>query len=294
MASMVIGASGLVGYEFYRQCGEQYADEWHFTYRSRKLHGFTKLDATDAAAVSEIVGELEPSLIVLPAAYANVNGCETDRELAHRNNVGIVKNVLDAAGGSAKIVFFSTDYLFDGKSGPYDEGAAPNPINHYGKLKLECEQLLRKSGSPHLIVRTTGIFGWELQRKNFLYRVMDALSAGKILELPNDQFSNATYVRDLVSAVLELLDGKKEGVWNVAGPEIFSKEKLAHEYASFLGLDQSLIIGKPTSEFPSLAPRPLKAGLKIGKLEKQAIRVRKVKEALSDMQKRKRLDDSYQ
>ena len=290
--TLVIGASGLVGYEFYRQCEDD--EDWSFTYRSRKLHDFLQLDATDADAVAEIVGELEPPLIILPAAYANVNGCETDHELAHRNNVGIVKNVLDAAGGNAKIVFFSTDYLFDGKSGPYDEEAAPRPLNYYGKLKLECEQLLAKSGNPHLIIRTTGIFGWEMQRKNFLYRVMDTLSAGKPLELPNDQSANATYVRDLVAGTLDLLDKKKTGIYNVAGPEIFAKDALAREYASFLKLDTSLIVGKPTSDFPSIAPRPLKGGLKTGKLGALGIRMRNVKEALADMQKRKRLDDSYQ
>lgn len=292
MSSLVIGASGLVGYEFYRECGEQ--DKWHFTYRSKKLHDFIQLDATNAGAVSEIVGELEPSLIILPAAYANVNGCETDKELAHKNNVGIVKNVLDAAGGNAKLVFFSTDYLFNGKSGPYDEEAAPHPLNYYGKLKLECEKLIVSSGKPHLIVRTTGIFGWEAQKKNFLYRVMDTLGAGKPLELPNDQFANATYVRDLVAATLELLDMKKSGVYNVAGSEIFSKEQLAREYAGFLKLNTSLIVGKPTTAFPSIAPRPLKGGLKIGKIEALGIRMRKVKDALADMMKRKRLDDSYQ
>lgn len=289
--TLVIGASGLVGYEFWRQQGK--SEGWHFTYRSNKLRGFIQLDATDAGAVSEIVGELEPSLIMLPAAYANVNGCETEKELARRNNVGIVENVLGAAGKGCKIVFFSTDYLFDGKDGPYGEEAKPNPINYYGKLKLECERLIASSGNPHLIVRTTGVFGWEAQKKNFLYRVMGTLGAGKALEVPNDQFSNATYVRDLVSATLGLLDSGKAGVWNVAGPEIFSKEALAREYAGFLKLDASLITGKPTSSFDNVAPRPLKGGLKTEKAQALGIGVRRVKEALSDMQMRKRLDDTY-
>ncbi|MCX6772862.1 MAG: SDR family oxidoreductase [Candidatus Micrarchaeota archaeon] len=295
MSTLVIGASGLVGYEFYRQMGDAGEDkgEWHFTYNSKKTRDFLQLDATNADAVSEIVGELEPNLIILPAAYANVNGCETEKELARANNVGIVKNVLEAAGKSCRIVFFSTDYLFDGKKGPYDEAAKPNPINYYGKLKLECEQLLAASGNPHLIVRTTGVFGYEAQHKNFLYRVTENLGAGKTLELPNDQFANATYVRDLVSATLELLDMKKSGVYNVAGPEIFSKDALARVYAEFYGLDVSLIIGKPTSSFPSIAPRPMKGGLKTTKSEALGITVRKVREALADMKKRKRLDDSY-
>ena len=291
MATLVIGASGLVGYEFYRQCGEN--EEWSFTYRSKKMRDFLQLDAADEEAVSEIVGELEPNLIILPAAYANVNGCETEKELARKNNVGIVENVLEAAGNNCRIVFFSTDYLFDGKNGPYDEEAKPHPINYYGKLKLECEQLIASSGNPHLIVRTTGIFGYEAQHKNFLYRVTETLGAGKTLVVPSDQFANATYVRDLVSGTLSLLDAGKSGVWNIAGPEIFSKEELAKAYSSFFDLDASLIVGKPTSYFPSIAPRPMKGGLSTGKIAALGIKVRKVKEALADMKKRKRLDDSY-
>ena len=130
--TLVIGATGLVGYEFYRQ--KKGDGDWSFTYHTKKFGNFIHLDATDAEAAKETISKLKPSVIILPAAYANVNGCETEREKAYANNVGIVKNVLDAitAAGRAKsatLVFFSTDYLFDGKAPPYDEAAAPNPLN---------------------------------------------------------------------------------------------------------------------------------------------------------------------
>ncbi|MCX8175582.1 MAG: NAD(P)-dependent oxidoreductase [Candidatus Micrarchaeota archaeon] len=291
MATLVIGASGLVGYEFYRQ--NRGKKDWFFTYRSKKVDGFFQLDATDAQAVEALFSSIKPDVVILPAAFANVNVCETERQRAYDNNVGVLRNVLAAMKGRGVLVFFSTDYLFDGKRGPYDEDAKPNPLNYYGKLKLQCEEEIKKSGIEYLIIRTTGVFGWELQRKNFFYRVMDTLSAGKTLEVPSDQFDNVTYVKDLVSATTQLLEMGKRGVWNVAGPEIFSKEQVARIYASFLGLDSRLIVGKPTSQLPPSAPRPLKSGFRIDKLRKAGISMRGVKEALEDMKKRKEEDDKY-
>src|SRR3989338_3835167 len=178
MSVLVIGASGLVGYEFYRQNGEK--EGWHYTYRN-------------------------------------------------------VKNVIDALQKTTrgKMVFFSTDYLFDGKDGPYSEDAKPNPLNVYGKLKLECEQEIQKSGLDYLIIRTTGVFGREIQRKNFLYRVTETLTRGDDLVIPNDQFANPTYVKDLVSATTNLLEMGKNGIYNVAGPEIMPRTELSHRFAKF-------------------------------------------------------------
>ena len=291
MVSLVVGAAGLVGYEFYRQKKDD--GEWQFTYHSRKLDGFVHLDATDERETKEVMGAIAPDIVVLPAAYANVNGCETEREKAYANNVGIVRNVLAEMDGGGKIVFFSTDYLFDGKNSPYSEEAKPNPLNYYGKLKLLCEEEIQKSGVEYLIIRTTGVFGWEQGRKNFLYRVLDTLSAGHVLEVPNDQFTNATYVRDLALAAQTLLSEGRKGVFNVVGSEEFSKEGLAREYASALSLDEKLIAGKPSSHFRSVAPRPVRSALGTKKIEALGIRIRPVREAVADMIKRKEEDDVY-
>lgn len=295
MDVLVVGASGLVGYEFFRQKGREKG--WSFTYRSMKVDGFIRLEATDPAQVERVVSELKPELVILPAAMADVNRCEREYDVAYLNNVGIVKNFISAlkkAGiPGARIVFISTDYLFDGKAGPYSEEAEPNPINKYGKLKLMCEDELRNSGLGYLIIRTTGIFGWEMQRKNFLYRVMDTLGAGKELVIPNDQYANPTYVKDLVGATLRLLELRKNGVFNVVGPQYMNRVELAGKFAHEFGLDgrKGLIKGVATSELGGLAPRPLKAGLKTGKIDALGIRVRTVEEAAADMRKSREKED---
>lgn len=294
MSTLVVGASGLIGYEFYRQNKER--NDWHFTYNTHKLKGFMHLDATNQSEVYDVVNKIKPKTLILPAALSNVNRCEVEHEIAYKNNVGIVKNFINALNNNsvrAKIVFFSTDYLFDGTSGPYSEDSQPNPINFYGKLKLMCEKEIISSGLDYLIIRTTVVFGWEMQRKNFLYRVIDTLKRNRKLFVPNDQYGNPTYVRDLVYAVDFLLEKGYSGVYNVVGDEYINRESFAKKIALFFGLDENLIVGKPTSYFKNVAPRPLLGGLKNDKIHKIGITMKNVEEALSDMLKRKSEDDVY-
>lgn len=291
MVTLVVGASGLVGFEFYRQNQEK--PDWHFTYHSHQMDDFIRLDATDEAQVRSLIGKLKPSLLILPAAMANVNRCEKERDIAWKNNVGIVQNFLKVLDKACTIVFFSTDYLFDGKEGPYSEDAPPRPLNYYGQLKLECERAIEQSGHPYLIIRTTGIFGWEMQRKNFMYRVLDTLGSGKELVIPNDQWANPVYVKDLVGAVLQLLEKKQAGIFHVSGPEWMPRDKLAHIFASFFRLDESKIVARPTSFFQDTASRPLKGGLKIDKILALGIKPRTVQNALMDLVVHKNEEDRY-
>jgi dTDP-4-dehydrorhamnose reductase len=293
MTTLVIGASGQVGYEFYRQNKQK--DDWFYTYRSVKVDDFIQLDATDAERTEEVFSEIKPDTVILSAAMAWVDKCEKEPELARKNNVEALQNVLNSMKkhGGERMVFFSTDYLFDGKDGPYSENALFHPLNVYGKLKLECEQILEKSGLNYIILRTTGVFGWEKQGKNFLYRVFKNLGNNQPLVVPDDQYATPTYVKDLVSAAMKLLEGKNYGIFNVVGPEFMNRVELATKFANGFGFDASLISGKPTSEFTSVAPRPLRAGFKIDKIKSLGIKMRTVEEAVEDMKARKDEDDKY-
>lgn len=237
-----------------------------------------------------------PDLVIVTASMSHVNRCEAEIELSYKHNVGLIINTLNIMKqySGKKIVFFSTDYLFDGKNGPYSEDAVPNPINVYGKHKLECEKSIINSNLDYLILRTTGVFGWEQQRKNFMYRVMDTLNSGRELVVPNDQFANPTYVKDLISATMVLLEKNQKGIFNVAGPEVINRETLARRIASFYHLGQTLIKGEPTSYFKDLAPRPLKSGLDISKISNLGIKMRTVEKSLLDMKRRKQSDDRYE
>lgn len=259
------------------------------------MNEFLKLDATNQEELDEALDKLKPELVIVPAAMPNVNKCEQEPELSHKNNVELIENVITTMKkyDGRKIVLFSTDYLFNGKNGPYSEDETPNPLNIYGKHKLECEKEIIASGLDYLIVRTTGIFGWEKQRKNFMYRVIDTLNRKEDLIIPNDQFANPTYVKDLVSATMILLKEGKNGIFNVAGPEIMERETLARRIARFYNLDESHIIGQPTSYFRGLANRPLNSGLRIDKIRSLGICMRTVEQALEDMKIKKSEEDKY-
>ncbi len=294
MSNLVIGASGLVGYEFYRQTTE--LKDWNYTYHNVQIKDFIKLDALNTEELNKLFSKLSPRNVIVPAAMPDVNKCEKEPELSYTNNVGLIKNVLDSMKkySGKKIIFFSTDYLFDGKDGPYSEDAPPVPLNVYGRHKLECEKEIISSGFDYLIIRTTGIFGWEKQRKNFMYRVIDTLTRGEELVVPNDQFANPTYIKDLVCATLFLLNHNHSGVFNVAGPEVMEREALARKIARFYKLNEKLVRGEPTSYFKSIAIRPLNSGLKINKILKLGIKMRSVEDTLKDMQEKKAEEDRYE
>lgn len=294
MSNLVIGATGLVGYEFYRQTKE--LKDWEYTYHNVQIKDLIKLDALNSKELNKLFSKFSPRNVVVPAAMPDVNRCEKEPKLSYTNNVGLLKNVIDAMKkySGKKIIFFSTDYLFDGKSGPYSEDAEPNPLNVYGRHKLECEKAIISSGLDFLIIRTTGIFGWEKQRKNFMYRVIDTLSRGEELVVPNDQFANPTYVKDLVSATLFLLNHNHSGIFNIAGPEVMERETLAKRIAKFYKLNEKLIRGESTSYFKLIANRPLKSGLKLDKILSSGLKMRTVEESLKDMKDKKLEEDVYE
>lgn len=123
-------------------------------------HKYEKLDITNKEEVKKLIGYYEPNVIINCAAFTEVDKCETERELCWRLNVDGVKNIIIASKKcDAKIIHFSTDYIFDGKNGPYTEDATPNPLSFYGRSKLASENALISSGIEHVIIRTMVLYG---------------------------------------------------------------------------------------------------------------------------------------
>ena len=122
---------------------------------------YIRVDITNKKDVKSLVSTCHPDVIINAAAMTNVDACETERELCWRINVDGVENLVDAAKKSnTKVVHISTDYIFDGKNGPYAEDDRPEPLSYYGKSKLASENLLRTSGVPFLIARTMVLYGF--------------------------------------------------------------------------------------------------------------------------------------
>lgn len=265
---LVIGASGLVGKNLCKTL-EWNAIEAKGTYYSRPIEGMLKLDVKDQGAVQSCLETLRPEVVFLAViTRGGVDYCETHPEEAHALNVEGTKNVaIAAARWGAKLVYYSTDYIFDGKAGPYSEEDDPNPINVYGQTKLEAEKLIQEICSSWLIVRTTGVFGWDKESRNFAMQVWKHLSAGKSMRVPNDQWGNPTLAGYLVEVSVRLIEMGAQGIFNVVGKDRMPRSELGKALAKVLALDPNLILPAPTSELDQVAFRPLQGGLKTEKLE---------------------------
>lgn len=171
----------------------------------------------------------------------------------------IVVNAASKSG--SKVVYFSSDYIFDGKSGPYTELSRPNPICEYGRQKLDAETIVLHADFQPLVIRTTVLYGWEPQGKNFVMRLIGKLGNGEAVNVPDDQVGNPTYSPDAVQSILRLVDLDRTGVYNIAGCERVNRYEFAREAASIFNLDEQLIHPVSTSQLNQIAARPLEAGL---------------------------------
>ncbi len=151
---------------------------------------YVPFDMTSKKDVRQLIYGAEPDVIVNCAAMTNVDACENERELAWKINVGGLENMIEAARRSnARIVHVSSDYIFDGKSGPYGEDDRPEPLNYYGKTKLAGENVLRASGLNYFIARTMVLYGYAPGTKmNFALWLLQSLEKKTPVKVVNDQY----------------------------------------------------------------------------------------------------------
>lgn len=220
-------------------------------------------DITKKKDVRNVVAEFEPNVIVNAAAMTNVDACEKERELAWRINVGGVENITETARRTgATVVHVSTDYVFDGRSGPYTEEDRPEPLNYYGRSKLAGENHLRASGVKFVIARTMVLYGYAPGAKsNFALWLIQQLEQHVPVRVVDDQLGNPTLADDLAHAIVSTIDLEKTGLYHIAGRDIASRFEFALALAKKFGHDRELISPIKTVQLRQPAERPLKSGL---------------------------------
>lgn len=259
MKTIIIGASGLVGATLLETAPRD--QKVIGTAFSQNLTGLTHLDARNESAVQQLLYGTD--VVLMPAAFPNVDACEQNPLETRTINVNAVEIVAKACqANQIKLVYFSSDYVFDGRNGAYSENSQPNPINQYGRQKLEAEQAIATYlPKHHLILRTTWVVGQEKLGKNFLYRAVQTLRRNESLIVPNDQIGNPTSVSDLAKATWSLLEKNANGVFHVAGQSWLSRLEFTYNIADTFSLPTQNIVGVSTASLGQLAPRPLQAGL---------------------------------
>ena len=268
MKALVIGASGMLGRSLV-EAATRSGFETLGAFNSRPITGGVQLDITDSAAVEKRFAIFEPDVVflcVMPSGGADY--FETYSEEGRGLNVEATETVAKACKSrGARIVYYSSDYVFDGLSGPYDETDIPRPINEYGRTKLEAERSLVNISPDALIIRTTAVFEWDRQSPNFAMQVWDRLSTNQRMQVPDDQIGNPTLASYLAEASVRLVGQGETGVFNIVGADLMPRYELGRALARAMALNPDLIDPVKTSDLDQLAPRPLKAGLTTDKLK---------------------------
>ena len=249
---------------------------------------YTQVDIKDRDNIKKVIYDYCPDFIVHTAAFTNVDLSERLREDAWKINVKGVEYIAEAARTiDAHIIHISTDYIFDGKNGPYDENAIPDPVGYYGRTKLASENTLRISGTFFSILRTNVLYGIaQNSRPDFVRWVINSLSKNENIRIVKDQINNPTFIDDLVQGINKIIEFRKTGVYNIGGKEFLSRFDFTLRIAEYFNLDKKLILPITTDELKQPARRPLKSGLLILKAETElGYKPHTISESLAAMKK---------
>ncbi len=273
---LVTGANGLLGQRLACLLGPEPKYELlltshhpSFVLNHELLLDYTQLDITSKGDVKSLVTSFRPDVIINAAAMTNVDACESQRELAWKINVHGVENLVDVSRSlQAKLLHISTDYVFDGKRGPYAEDDRPNPINYYGKTKLASENVVRTGDTRYAIVRTIVLYGnGKSVKQNFALWVIENLKNNHPIKAATDQIGSPTYVHDLAFGLLRIVEQDGEGIYHLSGSESLSRYDFAVRIADVFGFDTALIEPVKTEDLLQKARRPLNSGFIILKVE---------------------------
>ncbi len=264
---MIVGSNGMLGQRLVNHFVARKDVEILLTSAEEKSYfenlEYRQIDITNRKNVKKIILEFYPDIIINVAAFTNVDKCETEKELAWKINAEGVEHLAKYAVPShSHLIHISTDYVFDGKDGPYSEKDLPNPISYYGRSKLAGENVIRRFDIPFTIIRTNVLFGpAKFGRPDFVKWVVQSLNNKQKIKIVTDQINNPTYLDDLVLAISKICDLKKTGLYNIGGTEFLSRFDFTKKIAEFFDLDFSLVEPILTKDLHQPALRPLNSGL---------------------------------
>lgn len=271
---LVTGSNGLLGqkivYKLLQRSDVNLVAASKGENRLREKNGYTyiNLDISKLNDVRAAVENFQPQVIINTAAMTNVDECETKREECWAANVTAVENFVNAIGNSAiHFVHLSTDFVFDGETGPYKEEDQPNPLSYYARSKYESEEVLQKSNISWAILRTIIVYGIvdNMSRSNVVLWAKGALEKGQPINVVDDQFRSPTLAEDLADACISAADKRAKGIFHVSGKDIMSILELVYRVADFWKLDKSIVKPIKSDTLNQAAKRPPRTGFILDK-----------------------------
>jgi len=274
---LVIGSRGMLGRDLLPILGS--------SFKEAEVLGWDleEIDIRREAETRSKIEVLRPDTVIHIAAYTDVDGCEKNPEEAFRVNAEGVKHVAQGAGeAGAKVVYLSTDYVFDGKKKePYLETDSPHPLNVYGQSKLRGEEYLQERLADHLILRTQWLYG--KHGRNFVDSILRQAKEKPALTIVDDQIGSPTYTVDLSKAVAALLSHGGRGLYHVANQGACTWFAFGRFILRSSGMEQVRVTPISSEALARPAVRPAYSVLDTQKLRRETgIRLRRWSEAVKD------------
>ena len=244
----------------------------------KKKSSFVLLDITNEKDVKDAIKSYNPDIIINTAAITDVDFCELNKSIAREVNVQGLRNLIKHSSSNTKIIQISTDYIYDGKIGNYDEKSLPNPLNYYGKTKLEAENILLSSNKKFIIIRVATLFS--NYSNNFYKWILNNLESNNVLNVVDDQISNPCYALNLVNLILDLILLDYTGKINFGSINYLSRYDFALEIANSKGLNNELIKLSKTNNINYLSNRPLNTSFDLQLCKKLNIKLFSSKDTL--------------
>ena len=232
---------------------------------------YESLDITNREEVLNVVEKHQPDAIINTAAMTNVDQCETEKEGCDALNIDAVRYLNEAAEKvGAFFLHLSTDFIFSGEEGPYDEDGVPAPVNYYGESKRLGEEVVFKSKTKWAIARTVLVYGIvpDMSRSNIILWVKGSLESGKTIQVVDDQWRTPTLAEDLAMGCYLIIKHQAQGIYNISGGDMLTPYNMAMKTARFFNLDESLINKTDSTKFKQAAKRPPKTGFIIDKAKR--------------------------
>lgn len=275
---LITGANGLVGQKLV-ECGIN-NEQWNIIATGRGESRFKSgeqdftyepMDTTNVEEVSRVFAAYTPDYVIHSASMTDVDRCEINRDLCNEQNIQATENILaECEKHCSHLIFISTDFVFDGKNGPYTEDDKPNPVNYYGWTKYQTEKSIQSRNLAWTIIRTNLVYGigHDLTRSNIVLWVKHGLEVGKEMSLVDDQVRTPTLAEDLAAGCLLVVSKNATGIFNISGKDLLTPYDMAVLTADYFGLDKENITRTDSSHFNQVAKRPIKTGLIIEKAQK--------------------------
>jgi dTDP-4-dehydrorhamnose reductase len=289
MKILYTGANGLLGQKISAATPQYSNHAFLATARGKNrtknlgTASYASMDITDRQGIENVLSEFRPDVIIHGAAMTHVDECEQHKELAYNLNVVGTQNIVDAAKElGAHVVHISTDFIFDGQDGPYNEEGIPNPVSYYGETKLQAEHIVQTVDSWS-ILRTVLVIGIaeDLSRSNIVLWAKGALEKAQPIRVVDDQFRTPTLAEDLAQGALLAATQRAQGIFNISGPDFMSIYELVESVAEHFGLSMATVTRVDSSTLNQPAVRPPRTGFNISKaVENLGYRPHSFKEAL--------------